>query len=90
MALSNKMLVNLVSIFWPSSIKLRKLAAEGKGSLDAALPPTLAAAAATELVAALVAEAEAALETAGGGAGREKSALDKDGNEAKGSEEDGG
>ena len=88
MALSNKMLVNLVSIFWPSSIKLRKLAAEGKGSLEAALPPTLEAA--TELVAALVAEAEAALETAGGGAGREKSALDKDGNEAKGSEEDGG
>ena len=37
MALSNKILVNLVSIFWPSSMKLRKLAADGKGSFEAAL-----------------------------------------------------
>ena len=28
------MLVNFVSIFWPSSIKFKKLAAEGKGSLE--------------------------------------------------------
>ena len=37
MALSNKMLVNFVSIFCPSSMKLRKLAADGNGSLEVAL-----------------------------------------------------
>ena len=43
MALSKRMLVNFVSIFCPSSIKFKKLAAEGNGSLEAVGPLTAGA-----------------------------------------------